>query len=117
MKTLNSRKVIVLCGGILAATLAAGCYGGGSGYSNDPYGYNGGYGSSYSYNDDNTRYSYPQSYGNSYGWGYRNGERADENRDRYQARDTERHTTVTRERREPVNESRHSRNDRERDSH
>jgi hypothetical protein len=117
MKTLNSRKVIVLCGGILAATLAAGCYGGGSGYSNDPYGYYGGYGSSYSYNDDNTRYSYPQSYGNSYGWGYRNGVRADENRDRYQARDNDRRVVVTPERRERTVERHSSSVHRDRDAH
>jgi hypothetical protein len=117
MKTLNSRKVIVLCGGILAATLAAGCYGGGSGYSNDPYGYYGGYGSSYSYNDDNTRYSYPQSYGNSYGWGYRNGVRADENRDRYQARDNDRPVVVTPERRERTVERNHSSVHRDSDAH
>jgi|ERR1700720_581244 hypothetical protein len=117
MKTLNSRKVIVLCGGILAATLAAGCYGGGSGYSNDPYGYYGGYGSSYSYNDDNTRYSYPQSYGNSYGWGYRNGVRADENRDRYQARDNDRRVVVTPERRERTVERNHSSVHRYSDAH
>jgi len=117
MKTLNSRKVIVLCGGILAATLAASCYGGGSGYSNDPYGYyGGGYGSSYSYNDDNTRYSYPQSYG-TYGWGYRNGVRADENRDRYQARDNDRRVVVTPERREPTAISRHSTVERDKDRH
>jgi hypothetical protein len=117
MKTLNSRKVIVLCGGILAATLAAGCYGGGSGYSNDPYGYYGGYGSPYSYNDDNTRYSYPQSYGNSYGWGYRNGVRADENRDRYQARDNDRRVVVTPERRERTVERHSSNVHRDRDAH
>jgi hypothetical protein len=119
MKTLNSRKIIMLCGGILAATLAAGCYGGGYGYSNDPYGYYGGYGGSYSsYNDDNRGYSYPpQSYWNSYSSGYRNGVRADENRDRYQARDTERHIVVTRERREPITERHHSRGERDRNSH
>jgi hypothetical protein len=117
MKTLTSRKVIVLCGGILAATLAAGCYGGGSGYSNDPYGYYGGNGSSYSYNDDNTRYSYPQSYGNSYGWGYRNGVRADENRDRYQARDNDRRVVVTPERRERTVERNHSSVHRDSDAH
>jgi hypothetical protein len=110
----------MLCGGILAATLAAGCYGGGSGYSNDPYGYYGygGYGRSYSsYNDDNRGYSYPpQSYWNSYSSGYRNGARADENRDRYQARDTERHIVVTPERREPTTERRQARGDRDRNS-
>jgi hypothetical protein len=118
MKTLNSRKIIMLCSGILAATLAAGCYGGGSGYSNDPYSYYGSYGRSYSsYNDDNSGYSYPpQSYWNSYSSGYRNGARADENRDRYQARDTERHIVVTPERGEPITERHHSRGDLDRNS-
>jgi len=40
MKTTTSRRVVVL-GGLLAATLGAGCFGGGRGYSNSPYGYNG----------------------------------------------------------------------------
>ena len=68
MKTTNYRKIAMTLGGILIATVAAGCYGGGgSGYSNDPTativatvamelqsysGYSGGY-------------SHPQSYGNS----------------------------------------------------
>ena len=116
MKTFNSRKIIVLCGGILAATLAAGCYGGDRGYSNNPYGYGGGYGSSYSYND-NSGYSYPRSYPNSYNSGYRNGVRADENRDRYQAHDTNRRVVVTPERREPTAISRHSTVDRNKDRH
>ncbi len=72
--------------GILIATVVAGCYGGGgSGYSNDPYGYNSGY-SSYdellSISWLNGGYSHPQSYGNSYNTGYQNGVRADSNRDR-----------------------------------
>lgn len=81
MKTTNSRKVAIAFGGILVATLAAGCFGGGGrGYSNN------GYNSSYSSYGD----SYPyRSYGNSYGAGYQNGVRADENRDRRQDRDIE----------------------------
>ena len=118
MKTLNSRKAIVLCGGILAATLAAGCYGGGYGYSNDPYGYNGGYGRSYSYNADNSGYySYPRSYPNSYNSGYRNGVRADENRDRYQARDHDRRVVVAPERRERTVERHNSSVHRDKDAH
>jgi hypothetical protein len=116
MKTFNSLKIIVLCGGILAATLAAGCYGGDSGYSNNPYGYGGGYGSSYSYNADNSGYYYPRNYNNSYSSGYQHGVRADENRDRYQARDTDRRV-VTPERREPTAVSHHSTIDRDHDGH
>jgi hypothetical protein len=58
---------------MLAVTLAAGCFDGGSGYSNYPYGYNGG--------REN-----PQSYqnSNSYNAGYQNGIRADEERDGHQ---------------------------------
>jgi hypothetical protein len=41
MKTIDSRKVVVVAA-MLAVTLAAGCFDGGSGYSNYPYGYNGG---------------------------------------------------------------------------
>jgi hypothetical protein len=114
MKTLISRKVIMLCGGILAATLAAGCYGGDSGYSNNPYGY---YGSPYSYNADSSGYSYPGNYSNSYNSGYQHGVRADENRDRYQARDKDRPVVVTRERREPTAVSHHSAVDHDKDSH
>jgi hypothetical protein len=88
MKTKSYRKIIVTLGGILIATVAAGCYGGGgSGYSNNPYGYNSGYGSygnSYPYRSGG--YSYPQSYGNSYSAGYQNGVRADANRDRKEDR-------------------------------
>ena len=32
MKTIDPRKVIMTLGGILIATLAAGCFGGGAGY-------------------------------------------------------------------------------------
>ena len=89
MNTTNYRKIIMTLGGVLIATVAAGCYGGGgSGYSNDPYGYNSGYsngyGNSYAYRSNG--YSYPQSYGNSYNAGYQNGVRADANRDRREDR-------------------------------
>jgi hypothetical protein len=103
MKTINSRKLAMLFGGILAATLAAGCYGGGDsgyGYSNGPYG--GGYssnyssyGNSYPYSGYNSGYSYPQNNGNSYNAGYQNGVRADANRDRHEDRDQ--HVTVSRD--------------------
>ena len=59
----------MLVGGILAATLAAGCFGGGPGYSTDPFGYNSSYssyGNSYPYSGYANGYSYPQSYENSY---------------------------------------------------
>jgi hypothetical protein len=91
MKTIAPRKAGMVLGGILIATVAAGCFGGGHGYSNDPYGYNSGYnsnyssyGSSYPYSGYSNGYSYPQNYGNSYSEGYQNGARADENRDRHQ---------------------------------
>jgi hypothetical protein len=88
MKAINYRKVAMTFGGVLIATLAAGCYGGGgSGYSNGPYGYNSGYssyGNSYPYRGSG--YSYPQTYGNSYSAGYQNGVRADANRDRREDR-------------------------------
>jgi len=66
--------------GILAATLATGCFGGDEGYSNGRYGYTSNYssyGSSYPYSG----YSYPRSSRNSYNAGYQNGLRADEDRD------------------------------------
>ena len=100
MKTINSRKVVMLLGGILAATLAAGCFGGGPGYSNDPYGYNSSfssYGNSHPYSGYANGYSYPQSYRNSYGTGYQNGVRADENRDRGEAHRETQHSSVDRE--------------------
>ena len=93
----------MVLGGILSATLAAGCFGGGDpgyGYSNGPYG--GGYssnysscGNSYPYSGYNSGYSYPQNYGNSYNAGYQNGVRADANRDRHEDRDQ--HVTVSRD--------------------
>ena len=52
MKTIDPRKAIMTLGGILIATLAAGCFGGGPGYWNSSYGYNSSYssyGSSYPY--------------------------------------------------------------------
>jgi hypothetical protein len=118
MKTIKSRRVLVL-GGILIASLAAGCYGGGHGYSNDPYGYNGGYGSSYSsnggyynstppagyYYSNPNRYngSYGNSYSNnngyngksSYNAGYQNGVRADAANDRHQDRAADNRTVET----------------------
>ena len=88
LKMTNYRKMLMTLGGVLIATVAAGCYGGGgSGYSNDPYGYNNGYsnyGSSYGYRSGG--YSYPQTYGNSYNAGYQNGVRADANHDRREDR-------------------------------
>src|SRR5580658_7597639 len=83
-------------GGILIATVAAGCYGG-SGYSNEPYGYNSSYssyGSSYPYSGYSSSYSYPRSYGNSYNAGYQNGVRGDANRDRPEARANDRNVPV-----------------------
>jgi hypothetical protein len=98
----------MLDGGILAATLATGCFGGGPGYSNDGYAYNsgysgygdsypsGGYGSGYSY-PQSYGTSYPRSYGNSYNSAYQSGVRVDENRDRGAARTETQHSTVNRE--------------------
>ena len=90
MKTTNYRKITMTFGGILIATFAAGCYGGGgSGYSNGPNGYNSSYssyGSSYPYSGYNGGYAYPRSYGNSYNAGYQNGVRADANRDHHEYR-------------------------------
>ncbi len=92
MKTIKYRKMLMTLGGVLIATVAAGCYGGGgSGYSNNPYGYNSGYSNGYgsygnSYPYRGNGYSYRQSYGNSYSAGYQNGARADANRDRREDR-------------------------------
>jgi hypothetical protein len=104
MKTNNYRKMIMTLGGNLIATVAAGCYGGGSGYSNNPYGYNSGYrsyDSSYPYRSGG--YSYPQTYGNSYTAGYQNGVRADSNRERREDR-----VTVDHDRAAVRNEPTHS---------
>ena len=98
-------------GGILVATLAAGCFGGGSGYSNNPYGYNSGYstsGNSYPYSGYSSGYSYPQRYENSYDTGYQNGVRADDKGDRHQDRDIDQHAAVIRDRGEARTETRHS---------
>jgi hypothetical protein len=86
MKTIDSRKVVVVAA-MLVVTLAAGCSDGGSGYSNYPYGYNGGR-------------EYPQSYqnSNSYNAGYQNGIRAHEERDGHQDRDNDDHVVVTHDR-------------------
>src|SRR5271154_1795018 len=59
MKTINSGKVAMTLGGILIATLAAGCYGGGGYYSGHPYGYS----RSYSYNSYNSSYPYDGAHG------------------------------------------------------
>jgi hypothetical protein len=91
MKIINSRRVVVAFGGILAATLATGCFAGGPGYSQGPYGYNSNY-SSYGSSYPDSGYSYPQSSGNSYNLGYQNGVRADGNRD------NSRHVVVARNR-------------------
>ena len=113
--------MVMVFGGILVATLAAGCFGGGRGYSNNSYGYNSSYssyGNSYPYSGYNNGYSRPQSYGNSYSAGYQNGVRADENRDRHQDRDTDQHAVVIRDRGEArtetsVDHDRYSRKDSE----
>jgi hypothetical protein len=96
VKAINYRKVAMTFGGILIATVAAGCYGG-SGYSNEPYGYNSSYssyGSSYPYSGYSSSYSYPRSDGNSYNAGYQSGVRVDANRDRPEARASDRHVAV-----------------------
>lgn len=88
MKTTNYRKMAMTLGGILIATVAAGCYGGGSGYSNNPYGYNSGYRSSYS------------SYGSSYPYrsnGYSDQHAVAVDRDRPEARTESTHASVDRD--------------------
>jgi len=110
MKIITSRKVVMAFSGILAATLATGCFGGGPGYSNGSYGYNSNYssyGSSYPYSGYNSGYSYPRSSGNSYNAGYQNGLRADENRDNNQ------HAVVVRDRDESRTEAQPSSVDRD----
>ena len=79
MKTIDSRKVVMTLGGILIATLAAGCFGGGPGYWNNPHGYN----SSYS------------SYGSSYP--YRTDQHAVETRDRGEVRTETQNSSVDRD--------------------
>jgi hypothetical protein len=106
MKMINSRKLVIAFGGILAATLATGCFGGGSRYSNGSYGYDSNYssfGNSYPYSGYDNGYSYPRSSENSYNSGYRNGLRADENRDNNQ------HAVEARDRGEARSEAQHSR--------
>ena len=69
MKPINSRKVVMAFGGILVATLAAGCFGGSRGYSTNSSGYNSSYssyGDSYAYSGYDGRNSHPQSSENSY---------------------------------------------------
>jgi hypothetical protein len=88
MKRINYLKIAMTFGGILIATLAVGCYGGGSGYSNGGYGgYNSSY-SSYGNSYPYSGYSNARSYGNSYSTGYQGGVRADVNRDRGENRVT-----------------------------
>jgi len=110
MKTSNYRNIVTTLAGVLIATVATGCYGGGgSGYSNGPYGYNSGYrtyDNSYAYGSGG--YSYPQTYGNSYSAGYQNGVRADSNRDRREDR-----VTVDRDRGAVRSEPTHSTYDRD----
>src|SRR5271166_5445717 len=121
MKPIDSRKVAMAFGGIMVATLAAGCFGGSRGYSDNPYGYNSSYssyGDSYPYSGYDRGHLYPQSYGNSYSAGYRNGVRADDDRDRHQDRDADRHALVIRDRGEAsteksVDHDRYSREDAE----
>jgi hypothetical protein len=72
---------------MLAVTLAAGCFDGGSGYSNYPYDYNGG---------RENRQSYQNS--NSDNAGYQNGIRTDEERDGHQNRDNDDPVVVTHDR-------------------
>jgi hypothetical protein len=69
MKPTNSRKVVMAFGGILIATLAAGCFAGSRGYSNNSEGYSSSYssyGDSYAYSGYERGNSYPQSDENSY---------------------------------------------------
>ncbi len=118
MKLINVRKVVMAFSGILAATVAAGCFGGGPGYSQGPYGYNSSYssyGSSYPYSGYNSGYSYPRSSGNSYNATYQNEARSDGNHGYNQ------HAVVARDRVEApasarkssVDQDKYSRNDTE----
>jgi len=100
MKTTNSRKLVMTLGGILIATVAAGCYGGGGSgyYSSQPYGYNSSYssyGSSYPYSGYSNGQRYQQNNVSSYHGGYQNAERADENRDQRLATTPDRGVTRT----------------------
>jgi hypothetical protein len=81
MKATNSRKLVMTLGGILIATVAAGCFGGNPGY----YASSSGYYSSYS------------SYGSSYPYsGYREGYSVAP-RERVEARPETQHATVDRD--------------------
>jgi hypothetical protein len=114
MKMITYRKMAMMLGAMFLATLAVGCYSG-SGYSNDPYGNNSSYGSSYPYRSSG--YSYPQTYGNAYNAGYQNGARADANRDRREDRVTDqRAAAVNRDRVEARTQTAHSSVDRDKDS-
>jgi hypothetical protein len=109
VKTVDFRRTMIL-GGILAATLSVGCFGGG-GYSNQPYGYNGGafgsnrydngYGNPYPYDSGyNDTHSYPQSFGNSnaYVAGLHDRQQAGASRDRHEGHVTQQHVEVTHDR-------------------
>ncbi len=100
MKTSNSRRLVMTLGGILIATVAAGCYGGGGSgyYSSQPYGYNSSYssyGSSYPYSGYSNGQRYQQNNVSSYHGGYQNAPRADENRDQHVATTPDRGVTRT----------------------
>jgi hypothetical protein len=130
MKTISSRTVTIL-GGLLALTLAAGCFSGGRESSNSPYGYNGtfytskpydgGYGNPYPYNSGyNDTHSFPQSFGNSnsYSSGLQHGVPAEASRDHHYDRASDQHVAVvaTRPRDQARNERRHTTIDTEKDS-
>jgi len=100
MKTTNSRRLVMTLGGILIATVAAGCYGGGGSgyYSGQPSGYNSSYssyGSSYPYSGYSNGQRYQQNNVSSYHGGYQNAARADENRDQHVATTPNRGVTRT----------------------
>ncbi len=100
MKTTNLRKLVMTLGGILIATVAAGCYGGGGSgyYSSQPYGYNSSYssyGSSYPYSGYSNGQRYQHNNVSSYHGGYQNAARVDENRDQHVATAPNRGVTRT----------------------
>ena len=116
MKTTTYRKVLIL-GGLLAATLAAGCFGNGRGTSNSTYSYNGsfytsrpydgGYGNPSPYNSGyNDTRSFPQSFGNSnsYSSGLQHGERVEASRDERRPSDGHVAVAATRHREQARNE-------------